>query len=699
MHRTTTGSVSPVDRFFEFSLLGLLASGYLAVVSSGYLDTPTIVLTAAALILRALLASGLLRWAFPDWLAAAATIAYFGFYPLDYLFVSRSFIPATVHLVFFVATVKLLTARTNRDYFFLAIIALLELLAACVLSYNFSFFFFLALFLVLSVSTLTSAEIRRSAQTPKPLTRAASGRIGFRLTAVVIFVSFGILSLTWGLFFLLPRTARAAFQHLISHRYHLAGFSPHVSLDQTGELRQENTPVMHVRVDEGSYLPMNVKWRGASLGEFDGKRWSNPRTVGDPLKPESSGAVTLDARPAVRGSGHHISYEVRLNDLGADALFFAGIPEYLRIDSNFTVLHYPFGYRVRPGDADAVSYQVYSYFSENVSNSEPLTTELREICLRLPKLDPRIRALAQQAAAGETTSEGQARAVETWLRRNYSYTLELPQTEVPDPLAQFLFERRRGHCEYFASAMAVMLRTLGVPARVATGFQSGVFNPVSGWRVIRSSDAHSWVEAWTPSAGWTAYDPTPPDARHPEVSIWTRIGFLSDAAEVFWQDWVVNYNLDRQILLASRMGESSRRLRFNWMDDTAVWLARSEAAAVAWGKRLGPLLVSLAALGLLGARFGRTGWRWLRTRRRVRMVQRGEGRASDATLLYARMLAILKRRGIEKPAWMTPVEFARVMPEPTLAALVDDVTLAYNECRFGSCPEAAGRMVETLRHL
>src|SRR5258708_18857712 len=102
---------------------------------------------------------------------------------------------------------------------------------------------------------------------------------------------------------------------------------------------------------------------------------------------------------------------------------------------------------------------------------------------------------------------------------------------------------------------------------------------------------------------------------------------------------------------------------------------------------------------MVGAGFGSSAWRWLRTRRRVRMVQRGEGRASDATLLYARMLAILKRRGIEKPAWLTPVEFARVMPEPGLAALVQDLTLAYNECRFGSHPEAAARMIDTLRRL
>ena len=82
---------------------------------------------------------------------------------------------------------------------------------------------------------------------------------------------------------------------------------------------------------------------------------------------------------------------------------------------------------------------------------------------------------------------------------------------VSDPLAYFLFVRRKGHCEYFASSMAVMLRTLGIPSRVATGFLSGVYNPMTGWQVIRASDAHSWVEAWIPGQGWTTFDPTPSD--------------------------------------------------------------------------------------------------------------------------------------------------------------------------------------------
>src|SRR5580704_18986978 len=113
---------SPVDRFFELSLLGLLASGFLAVAGSGYLDLPTIVLTAAALLIRTLLVAGLIRFELPPLVVTLVTLAYVAFYPVDYFYISRSFIPSAIHLVFFVAVVKILTARTDRDYLFLKVI-------------------------------------------------------------------------------------------------------------------------------------------------------------------------------------------------------------------------------------------------------------------------------------------------------------------------------------------------------------------------------------------------------------------------------------------------------------------------------------------------------------------------------------------------------------------------------------------------
>src|ERR1700729_2027155 len=99
----SSGALSPVDQFFELSLLGLLASGFLAVAGSGYLDAPTLVLTSAALIIRALMVAGLVRFDPPPAVITAVTLAYIGFYPIDYFFVSRAFIPAALPFVFFLA--------------------------------------------------------------------------------------------------------------------------------------------------------------------------------------------------------------------------------------------------------------------------------------------------------------------------------------------------------------------------------------------------------------------------------------------------------------------------------------------------------------------------------------------------------------------------------------------------------------------
>src|SRR3982751_483152 len=118
-----------IERFFEICLLGMLASGYFAVLGSGFLDLPVAVLVACALVVRVLFLMGIVRLNVPPKLVTILTLLYIGFYPLDYTFVSREFIPATVHLVFFLAVTKLLTARSDRDFSFLRVVAFLELLA------------------------------------------------------------------------------------------------------------------------------------------------------------------------------------------------------------------------------------------------------------------------------------------------------------------------------------------------------------------------------------------------------------------------------------------------------------------------------------------------------------------------------------------------------------------------------------------
>src|SRR4051812_2689687 len=221
------GPAVPVERFFQFALLGLVTCGYLAVAGSGYLDVPTIALTAAGLLLRALFVSGWLRFELPESTATRASIVYSAFYVLDYLVLSRSLLGATVHLVFFLAVVKILTARTTRDHLYTAVIAFLELVAAAILSVSFNFFVFLTLYLLFAIAALTSGEMRRSMHKAGAATTARTGLRRFhpRLGMLSVGITGGILALTGGLFFLLPRTADAAFSRLISHRMHLPGFS------------------------------------------------------------------------------------------------------------------------------------------------------------------------------------------------------------------------------------------------------------------------------------------------------------------------------------------------------------------------------------------------------------------------------------------------------------------------------------------
>ncbi len=132
--------------------------------------------------------------------------------------------------------------------------------------------------------------------------------------------------------------------------------------------------------------------------------------------------------------------------------------------------------------------------------------------LQLPEdLDPRIANLATEITAkGKSTLE-KAAMVETYLKRNYKYTLNLVWTPGPQPVSTFLFDAKSGHCEYFASSMVILLRTAGIPTRLINGFLMGEYNPVGQDFIVRESDAHSWVEVYVPARGWVEFDPTPPD--------------------------------------------------------------------------------------------------------------------------------------------------------------------------------------------
>ena len=684
-----------VERFFQFSLLGLVASGYLAVAASGFLDAPTIALTTTGLLLRAILICGLVRLNLSDRLTTIVTIAYAGFFVADYFLLSRDFLAATVHLLFFLAVMKILTAKSNRDYLYTAVIAFLELLAAAILSINFNFFLFLALYLLFAIAALTSGEIWRSIERSTVTARSALKTFYSRLSLLSALVTLGILTLTAGLFFILPRTAEAAFSRLIAHRVFLPGFSNQVNLGDIGEIKTSSRPMMHIRIWSAlAVAPM--KWRGAALSDFDGKRWTNPSRQPETILVEN-GHVVL-APGGLHPAGRRVNYHVDLEALENDTLFFAGTPETLDLGVRALYRTETSSFRLGHAVPQGFHYDVWSLLDDPPEGAPVrfpppvLPLAARQLYLQLPALDGRIGELARSFAASATDDLARARAIERHLRSDYGYTLELPDRELADPLANFLFARRQGHCEYFASSMAVMLRSLGIPARLATGFQSGVYNPVSDLWLVRASDAHSWVEAWIPGYGWTTFDPTPADPNAGGLAWLAQLSLYLDAAETFWREWVMTYDVARQGTLAYRMEQGVHRAGIRWFDTAVSLRSGWERYVAGWARRFGWQALAWAA-GLVALGFAAGPLvRLMRMRQRVERVRRGQASVADATLLYQRMLHILKRRGYQKPPWFTPAEFAASLPRTSLGDSVGEFTGTYNALRFGGHAEAAPRL-------
>ena len=689
--------LASIHSFFQISLLGLVASGYLALAGSGFLDLPSTLAAGLAVGGRLLLVSLNRELPLPERWVNALSVAYVGFYPLDIYFVSGEFLAATVHLVLFLAIIRILTARSARDHLFVVVIAFLELLAASLLSTRLNYFIFLALFLLFAVAAFASWEIRRSASGCLAVARSQR-EFAWRLAGLGVTMSAGILLFTAGLFFVLPRTARAAFERLVPERFHISAFSNQVSLGELAEVKQQSTVLMHARIAGFSH-PRDLKWRGNALSEFDGRRWYNEPRRGQPLRVQG-GTVFVASDEQRRLPGRRLSYEIQLKSFGSETLFIAGRPELLRIDAPMIVLTSEGSYRANFRSPGAVRYGVYSYIDEDAPapaappHAAPAPSRRY---LALPALDPRIEDLTRRLTSAEADPVARARILERFLRTRFEYAIEETDPYASDPIAEFLFQRKRGHCEYFASAMAVMLRSIGTPSRVAIGFQSGMYNPISGWYVIRASDAHSWVEAWFPGRGWLTFDPTPAAAVAPGAGLLARVGLLLDAADTFWQEWVVEYDLNRQLFLASHMERSRRRFSFGWWDEASDTWRDIRTAAGPWFRRYGWWLAGAAAVALLVIPLAGHARRWWRQRRPRARLRQGRIDASDATMVYLHALDLLERRGHQRPPWLAPREFLRHIGPAPVAAALGTLTSDYQELRFGGHAEAASRLVASAQ--
>ncbi len=418
------------------------------------------------------------------------------------------------------------------------------------------------------------------------------------------------------------------------------------------------------RVDFDQAPPASAKlyWRGPVLQEFDGRSWRRAESMqGQPagelkiMMPVNAAtvdyAVTLEAHqkpwifvleapvlvPTIAQGG----YEVHL---GADLQLTANraVTERLR-------------YRAR-------SQLNFTWFDH-------MTAAQREALTDLPfGYNPRTLALAAQWQQELQGSQGQDRAAEKLLQRAVQFYTSRPfrYSLRPPPLGQhsvdeFLFDTQSGFCEHYASSFVVLMRALGVPARVVTGYQGGEINPVDGGVSVRQSDAHAWVEVWLAQRGWVRIDPTALVApgrieRGIAASVqdgaalpflmradsnWLRqLRFNWEAVNNSWNQWVLSFNSERQRDLLQRLGMPQP----DW-------------------RMLGVLLLTAAgvALGAVALLL------WLRERK-----------VDPLARLYSRYCVLVAQRGIERLAHEGALDFAR----RALRQLQQEQTLAVRQMRL-----------------
>ena len=291
---------------------------------------------------------------------------------------------------------------------------------------------------------------------------------------------------------------------------------------------------------------------------------------------------------------------------------------------------------------------------------------------QIPVHDPRIEQLANEITAGTDDPLAIANKLEAQLKQRYAYTLDLPGA-VSDPLADFLFVRRAGHCEDFATALALMLRLKGIPSRVVTGFFGG--EQAGNRYVVRSGDAHAWVEAFIDGA-WRRFDATPDMGRSASGSkLAAVLAATWEKVEEWWRSRVIDYSFQDQLSFARSL------VRPGAEGDVAP---KPQATNHSSGFRLGA-----AALGVVLVGLGL----WLRRRTATR--------AHPATTFLREIEHRLKGAGITRVDEVPIEELSASMTREAhpLAPALARATRRYLEARFQGAPLDVGEQATLLAAL
>ncbi len=514
---------------------------------------------------------------------------------------------------------RLESQKTNRDWWFVVVVAFGQILLATILTVDPLFFPVFLLWLVtltwallllrlkIGVDATRGGEDSSSVEDPYALLRPL---LGWRSALGVGATTFLTLLATLSFFFILPRFEASLMRGGSGSEIHVAGFSPEVHLGEVGRIQSRRNPVLRMRMTDREGKPYTEGPQylyGLALDRFDGRSWSLSSLDRIPLSPTGPGWPA----PDVLLPDTDVVADLTMEPSDSEVLFFPGVPlgiygEFTSLEAASTEGYHP------PRNSSRRRYVVHSDLDRSAPETlrqpgGPIPEDIARSYLQLPSsLSARVRALAEKLAQEAVLPYDRALRVEQFLARgDFRYSMDNAPGRA-DPLDDFLFETREGHCEYFASAMVVLLRAQGIPSRIVNGFLAQDYLPAGGYFLVRQNDAHSWVEVWIAGGGWQRFDPTPGRAGEGVVRL-TALGRLQQYMDVFQDQWnrvILDYNLSTQFAAWNRLAEAMAGLgggggSLPGFGDAFTTLSRGKGGPGAGGSALGALFLGIAIAGAL----------------------------------------------------------------------------------------------------
>lgn len=428
--------------------------------------------------------------------------------------------------------IKFLEEKKFRDYMQICAISVLLLCGSALLSLDLTFLLYFAcllLLLPLAIVFLTYLSQDQDLALRRNEVIAISSKS--------LLIPAAALPMTVFLFVILPRSSYPLLTFLNNPEKARTGFSDNVKLGGVSEIQEDNSVVFRVAMEKID--PDLLYWRGIVMEHFDGREWRS-------LK---KGPRRFNESPI---KGERIRQTVFLEPYESRFIFTLDKPVSPVSLRNVTA-HEDLTFSLFEPVRKRMKYEVLSVVTKRI----PAGEADKRTYLQLPEdLVPDIRNLASTLSSGRNDKEAAAGVAEFFTKGGFRYSLKnLPLSS--KPLEDFLFTHKYGNCEYFASAMAVVLRAAGIPSRIVGGYRGGYYNDIGGYYLIPQSNAHVWVEAYLKEDGWVRLDPTPsspdPFASFQGKGFLFRMQLIADSVNYYWNAFVINYTFEKQLSLLHKV--------------------------------------------------------------------------------------------------------------------------------------------------